>query len=310
MSTLETQDFVDILPNNSLIELLNLDRPLRIKAGFDPTAADLHLGHMVLLNKLKVFQDLGHTIIFIVGDYTAKIGDPSGKNSTRPVLSDEEVKKFANTYKQQAGKILDIEKTEILFNSSWLNKLSAQDLIKLASHHTVARMLERDDFSKRFKGNKPIAIHEFLYPLIQGYDSVAINADIEIGGTDQTFNLLMGRELQKVFGKKQQLVMTLPLIEGLDGVQKMSKSLNNTIGITEEPFEIFGKLVMLTTWPSEASRRCGMACLVSHQVPKTFTEKVFSKISSVSASRSSWATTVVHPALLTSRSSRPKRSMV
>lgn len=245
MSTLETKDFVDILPNSSLEELLNLNRPLRIKAGFDPTAADLHLGHMVLLNKLKIFQDLGHTIIFIVGDYTAKIGDPSGKNSTRPVLSDEEVTKFANTYKQQAGKILDIEKTEILFNSSWLNKLSAQDLIKLASHHTVARMLERDDFSKRFKGNKPIAIHEFLYPIIQGYDSVAIDADIEIGGTDQTFNLLMGRELQKIFNKKQQVVMTLPLIEGLDGVQKMSKSLNNTIGITEESFEIFGKLMSI-----------------------------------------------------------------
>jgi tyrosyl-tRNA synthetase len=242
---LETKGFVDILPHNTLQDLLKLDRPLRIKAGFDPTAADLHLGHMVLLNKLKAFQDLGHTIVFIIGDYTAKIGDPSGKNSTRPVLSTEEIQKNATTYKEQAGKILNIDKTEILFNSSWLNELSAADLIKLASHHTVARMLERDDFSKRFNNNQPIAIHEFLYPLIQGYDSVAINADIEIGGTDQTFNLLMGRELQKAFDKKQQTVMTLPLIEGLDGVQKMSKSLKNTIGITEQPAEIFGKLMSI-----------------------------------------------------------------
>ena len=236
---------VDILPKDNLKKLLQENRPLTIKAGFDPTSADLHLGHIVLLNKLKTFQDLGHNIVFIVGDYTAMIGDPSGKTATRPILSNDEITKFAQTYQEQAAKVLDIKKTKTLFNSSWLNKLSAADLIQLASSQTVARMLEREDFNNRFKQNRSIAIHEFLYPLIQGYDSVAIKADIEIGGTDQTFNLLMGREMQKNHNMKEQVVITMPIIEGLDGVKKMSKSLNNSIGVNDTPTECFGKIMSI-----------------------------------------------------------------
>ena len=236
---------VDILPKNGLEDLLKQQRPLTIKAGFDPTSADLHLGHTVLINKLKTFQDLGHNVIFVIGDYTAMIGDPSGKTATRPVLSKEDIIKFAKTYQEQAGFILDLTKTKIIFNSSWLNKLSAADLIQLASLQTVARMLEREDFSQRYKSQQPIAIHEFLYPIIQGYDSFAIKADIEIGGTDQTFNLLMGREIQKHKNQPEQVVMTLPLIEGLDGVKKMSKSLKNTINIKDSPNDSFGKLMSI-----------------------------------------------------------------
>ncbi len=234
----------DILP--SLEEKLTQHRPLVIKAGFDPTAADLHLGHVILLNKLRQFQQHGHQIIFLIGDFTAMIGDPTGKNVTRQPLSYDQVIENSKTYVQQAFKILDEKTTIVKFNSEWFNKMRVVDFIKLASTHTVAQMLERDDFHQRFTTNSAISLHEFLYPLIQGYDSVVLNADIEIGGTDQKFNLLMGRELQKYFGKEQQIIMTLPLLEGLDGIKKMSKSLNNYIGITESPENIFGKTMSLS----------------------------------------------------------------
>lgn len=221
-------------------------RPLRIKAGFDPTAPDLHLGHTVLLNKLRQLQDMGHHILFLIGDFTGMIGDPSGKNVTRPPLTREQVSENAKSYTTQVLKILKPEQTEVVFNSTWMDKLNAADLIKLAATHTVARMLERDDFDKRYRNNQAIAIHEFLYPLIQGYDSVALKADLELGGTDQKFNLLMGRELQKHFGQSQQCILTMPLLEGLDGINKMSKSLNNYVGITESPKEIFGKLMSVS----------------------------------------------------------------
>jgi tyrosyl-tRNA synthetase len=236
----------ELLPEADLVERLKSGRPLRIKAGFDPTAPDLHLGHTVLLNKLKHFQDLGHQILFLIGDFTGAIGDPSGKNVTRPPLSPEQVLQNAETYREQVGKILDPSRMEVVFNSTWMNELGADGMIRLASRHTVARMLERDDFAKRYAGNQPIAIHEFLYPLCQGYDSVALKADVELGGTDQRFNLLMGRELQKQYGQAQQVVLMMPLLEGLDGVNKMSKSLGNYIGVSEPPNEIFGKVMSVS----------------------------------------------------------------
>ncbi len=236
----------ELLPEADLVEKLKSGRPLRIKAGFDPTAPDLHLGHTVLLNKLKHFQDLGHQILFLIGDFTGAIGDPSGKNVTRPPLSPEQVLQNAETYREQVGKILDPSRMEVVFNSTWMNQLGADGMIRLASRHTVARMLERDDFAKRYTGNQPIAIHEFLYPLCQGYDSVALKADVELGGTDQRFNLLMGRELQKQYGQAQQVVVMMPLLEGLDGVNKMSKSLGNYIGVSEPPNEIFGKVMSVS----------------------------------------------------------------
>jgi tyrosyl-tRNA synthetase len=221
----------EILLEEELLEKLKKGKPLRVKAGFDPTAPDLHLGHTVLLNKLRQFQDLGHHVLFLIGDFTGMIGDPTGKSATRPPLSQDEVKKNAESYAEQVFKILKRDQTEVVFNSTWLTDLGAAGMLKLAASHTVARMLERDDFSKRYKANQPIAIHEFLYPLLQGYDSVALKADVELGGTDQKFNLLMGRELQKQSGQSPQCVITMPLLEGLDGVQKMSKSLGNYIGI-------------------------------------------------------------------------------
>ncbi len=236
----------ELLIEAELIEKLKTGRPLRIKAGFDPTAPDLHLGHTVLINKLRHFQDLGHHIMFLIGDFTGMIGDPSGKNTTRPPLSREQVLENAKTYQAQIFKILDPEKTEICFNSTWISELGAAGMIKLAAHYTVARMLERDDFSKRYGNNQPIAVHEFLYPLCQGYDSVAMKSDVEVGGTDQRFNLLVGRELQKQYGQSPQCVLTMPLLEGLDGVNKMSKSLGNYIGIAEAPNEIFGKVMSVS----------------------------------------------------------------
>jgi len=236
----------EILVESELVEKLESGRPLRIKAGFDPTAPDLHLGHTVLLNKLKQFQDLGHHILFLIGDFTGMIGDPTGKNVTRKPLTPEQVEQNAVTYQEQVFKILDRDKTEVVFNSHWMNTMSSADMIRLASNHTVARMLERDDFHKRYTSNQPIAIHEFLYPLIQGYDSVELDADVELGGTDQKFNLLMGRELQKAYGKAPQCILTMPILEGLDGVQKMSKSLNNYIGINDSPKNIFGKLMSIS----------------------------------------------------------------
>jgi len=240
----------ELLIEQELIEKLRLNAksgiPLRIKAGFDPTAPDLHLGHTVLINKLRHFQDLGHQILFLIGDFTGMIGDPTGKSATRPPLTKEQVIENAQSYAEQVFKILDKDKTEIVFNSSWLTDLGAAGMLKLASSLTVARMLERDDFSKRFKSNQPIAIHEFMYPLLQGYDSVALKADVELGGTDQKFNLLMGRELQKQASQSQQCVLTMPLLEGLDGVNKMSKSLNNYIGINEAPEIIFAKLMSIS----------------------------------------------------------------
>lgn len=236
----------ELLIEQELIEKLKSGKPLRVKAGFDPTAPDLHLGHTVLINKLRQLQDLGHQILFLIGDFTGMIGDPTGKSATRPPLTVEQVKANADTYSAQVFKILDPAKTEIVFNSKWLSDLGAAGMIKLAASHTVARMLERDDFSKRFKGNQPIAIHEFLYPLLQGYDSVALQADLELGGTDQKFNLLMGRELQKQAGQSQQCVLMMPLLEGLDGVNKMSKSLGNYIGISEAPETIFAKIMSVS----------------------------------------------------------------
>ncbi|KTD75709.1 tyrosine--tRNA ligase [Legionella waltersii] len=236
----------EVLPSPELERKLEKKGSLKIKAGFDPTAPDLHLGHTVLLNKLRQFQQLGHEVIFLIGDFTAMIGDPTGKNVTRMPLSEETVLENAKTYQHQVFKILDPDKTTVAFNSQWLAKFNAVDLIRLAATHTVARMLERDDFNKRYTSGQPIAIHEFLYPLLQGYDSVALKADVELGGTDQKFNLLMGRELQKHYGFEPQVVMMLPLIEGLDGVKKMSKSLNNYIGITETPDQMFGKLMSVS----------------------------------------------------------------
>ena len=236
----------EILVESELVEKLKSGKPLRIKAGFDPTAPDLHLGHTVLLNKLKQFQDMGHHILFLIGDFTGMIGDPTGKNVTRKPLTPEQVKQNAVTYQEQVFKILDPAKTQVVFNSDWMNDLSSADMIRLASNHTVARMLERDDFHKRYHGGQPIAIHEFLYPLIQGYDSVVLEADVELGGTDQKFNLLMGRELQKAYGKAPQCILTMPILEGLDGVQKMSKSLGNYIGINDSPKDIFGKLMSVS----------------------------------------------------------------
>lgn len=236
----------EILPEDGLAKKLEKKKPLIVKAGFDPTAPDLHLGHTVLINKMRQFQEFGHEVVFLIGDFTGMIGDPSGKNATRPPLSRDEIKDNAATYEAQIYKILDPEKTRIEFNSHWMSQMSAADLIKLASHHTVARMLERDDFNKRYKSGQSISIHEFLYPIVQGYDSVALKADVELGGTDQKFNLLVGRQLQQDFGQEPQVVMTTPLLEGLDGVQKMSKSLNNYIGITDEPDEMFGKVMSIS----------------------------------------------------------------
>ncbi len=220
--------------------------PLRIKAGFDPTAPDLHLGHTVLIQKMKNFQDLGHRVMFLIGDFTGLIGDPSGKSETRPPLTPQQVQENARTYKEQIFKILDPEKTEVVFNSVWMQEMKSIDMIRLCAKHTVARMLERDDFKRRFQAQKSIGIHEFIYPLIQGYDSVAIKADVELGGTDQTFNLLVGRHIQKEYGQEPQVVLTMPLLEGLDGVQKMSKSLDNYVGITEPPQDMFGKLMSVS----------------------------------------------------------------
>lgn len=236
----------EILIESELLDKLKTGRSLRIKAGFDPTAPDLHLGHTVLINKLRQFQDLGHEVLFLIGDFTGMIGDPTGKSATRPPLTRDEVIENARTYEQQIFKILEPEKTLVMFNSSWMNDMSSAELIELAARHTVARMLERDDFSKRYQSGQSISIHEFLYPLIQGYDSVAMKADVELGGTDQKFNLLVGRELQKQYKQPQQTVITMPILEGLDGVQKMSKSLNNYIGISEAPDEMFGKLMSIS----------------------------------------------------------------
>ena len=236
----------ELLIEAELVEKLKSGRPLRVKAGFDPTAPDLHLGHTVLINKLRHFQDLGHHVMFLIGDFTGMIGDPSGKNAARPPLSREQVLENAKTYQEQVFKILDPDKTEICFNSQWIEPLGASGMIRLAAQHTVARMLERDDFAKRYRNGQPIAIHEFLYPLCQGYDSVAMKADVELGGTDQKFNLLVGRELQKHYGQSPQCVLMMPLLEGLDGVNKMSKSLGNYVGISEPPREIFGKLMSIT----------------------------------------------------------------
>ncbi|WP_025872967.1 tyrosine--tRNA ligase [Methylobacillus glycogenes] len=236
----------DLIGEQELVEKLKTGTPLRVKAGFDPTAPDLHLGHAVLINKLRQFQDLGHQVLFLIGDFTGMIGDPSGKSVTRPPLTAEQVQQNALTYQEQVFKILKPEQTEVVFNSTWMNELGAAGMLKLASTHTVARMLERDDFEKRYKSNQPIAIHEFLYPLLQGYDSVALKADIELGGTDQRFNLLMGRELQKHYGHAPQSVLTVPLLEGLDGVNKMSKSLGNYIGIAEPANTIFSKLMSVS----------------------------------------------------------------
>lgn len=236
----------ELLIETEFVEKLGLRRPLRVKAGFDPTAPDLHLGHTVLINKLRQLQDLGHHIIFLIGDFTGMIGDPTGKNATRPPLTREQIEENAKTYQAQVFKILDPVKTEVAFNSTWMDKLTSVDMIKLAAKYNVARMLERDDFGKRYRSGQQIAIHEFLYPLVQGYDSVALKADLELGGTDQKFNLLVGRELQKDYGQPSQCILTMPLLEGLDGVNKMSKSLGNYIGITESPEQIFGKLMSVS----------------------------------------------------------------
>jgi tyrosyl-tRNA synthetase len=236
----------EIIQLSELEERLKSGKPLRVKAGFDPTAPDLHIGHTVLINKMRQFQMLGHTVIFVIGDFTGRIGDPTGKNITRKALTEEEVNANADTYKQQIFKILDPEKTEIRFNSEWSNALSPSDMIQLMAKYTVARMLERDDFDKRYKSGQPIAVHEFMYPLMQGYDSVALKSDIELGGTDQKFNLLVGRDLQKAYGQKPQMILTMPLLEGLDGIQKMSKSLGNYVGINDAPDEIFGKLMSIS----------------------------------------------------------------
>lgn len=241
---------VDLVSEEDLLKKLNKSyesgKPLRVKLGMDPSRPDIHLGHTVVLNKMKVFQDLGHHIIFLIGDFTAMIGDPTGKNETRPALTEAEVKENAKTYAEQVFKILDPDKTEIAYNSTWMNKFSAQDFIKLTAQYTVARMIERDDFEKRFSNNQPISLHEFLYPLVQGYDSVALKSDIELGGTDQRFNLLVGRDLQKAYGQAPQCILTMPILEGLDGVQKMSKSLDNYIGVEDSPRDMFGKCMRVS----------------------------------------------------------------
>ena len=236
----------EVLPEDALAAKLDLGRPLVVKAGFDPTAPDLHIGHTVLINKMRQFQEYGHEVVFLIGDFTGMIGDPSGRNATRPALSPEEIRANAETYEAQIYKILDEKATRIEFNSTWMSTMDAAGLIRLAAHHTVARMLERDDFAKRYASGQPISIHEFLYPIVQGYDSVALRADIELGGTDQKFNLLVGRQLQQAYEQQPQVVMTMPLLEGLDGVQKMSKSLGNYVGITEAPGEMFGKLMSVS----------------------------------------------------------------
>ena len=236
----------EVLPDDALAVKLKLDRPLVVKAGFDPTAPDLHIGHTVLINKMRQFQEFGHDVVFLIGDFTGMIGDPSGRNATRPALSPEEIRANAATYESQIFKILDERATRIEFNSTWMNSMDAAGLIRLAAQHTVARMLERDDFAKRYANGQPISIHEFLYPIVQGYDSVALRADVELGGTDQKFNLLVGRQLQQASEQEPQVVMTMPLLEGLDGVQKMSKSLGNYVGITEPPGEMFGKLMSIS----------------------------------------------------------------
>jgi tyrosyl-tRNA synthetase len=236
----------EILLESELLTKLRRGKPLKIKAGFDPTAPDLHLGHTVLINKMRRFQDFGHEVIFLIGDFTGQIGDPTGRNATRPPLTPEQIQANAQTYQEQVFKILDRERTRIAFNSEWFSKMGAAGVIQLAAKHTVARMLERDDFSKRYKSGQPIAIHEFLYPLVQGYDSVALQADVELGGTDQKFNLLVGRQLQEVYGQEPQVVLTMPLLEGLDGVNKMSKSLGNYIGVTEDADSMFGKLMSIS----------------------------------------------------------------
>ena len=236
----------EIIPEKGLEKKLNKNKPLIIKAGFDPTAPDLHLGHTVLINKLKQFQDLGHQVVFLIGDFTGMIGDPSGVSETRPILTVEQLKKNSETYQEQIFKILDKKKTKIEFNSSWFKKMTSAELINLSSQMTVARMLERDDFSKRYKGNKPISIHEFIYPLVQGYDSFELKSDVELGGTDQKFNLLVGRDIQKSFGMEEQIIMTLPILEGTDGVKKMSKSLDNYIGLQESPNDMFGKIMSIS----------------------------------------------------------------
>ena len=236
----------EIIVESELIQRLEAGKPLRIKAGFDPTAPDLHIGHTVLINKMRQFQDLGHEVIFLIGDFTGMIGDPTGKSATRPALTDEEIAENARTYENQIYKILDPDKTTIMFNSSWMSNASAADLIKMAGKYTVARMLERDDFEKRYKSGQSISVHEFLYPIVQGFDSVAMKCDVELGGTDQKFNLLVGRHMQQAYGQPPQIILTMPLLEGLDGVQKMSKSLGNYIGIDEPPGEIFGKLMSIS----------------------------------------------------------------
>jgi tyrosyl-tRNA synthetase len=236
----------EILVESELIKKLKKEKPLKIKAGFDPTAPDLHLGHTVLINKLRQFQDLGHEILFLIGDFTAMIGDPTGKSTTRPPLTRDDVLENAKTYEHQVFKILDAEKTTVLFNSQWMGEMRASDMIQLAAKHTVARMLERDDFNKRYKAGQSISVHEFLYPLVQGYDSVAMKSDVELGGTDQKFNLLVGRQLQEAYGQEPQICLTMPILEGLDGVQKMSKSLNNYIGITDAPNDMFGKIMSIS----------------------------------------------------------------
>lgn len=236
----------EILPEEELVKRLESGRPLRVKAGFDPTAPDLHLGHSVLINKLRHFQELGHEILFLIGDFTGMIGDPTGKSATRPPLTREDVLENARTYERQVFKILDPAKTTVLFNSSWMQQMNAADLVQLAAKHTVARMLERDDFNKRYRGGQPITIHELLYPLVQGYDSVAMQADVELGGTDQRFNLLVGRQLQEAYGQSPQVILTMPILEGLDGVQKMSKSLNNYIGVSDSPDQMFGKIMSVS----------------------------------------------------------------
>ena len=241
-----TRGAEEIIPEESFLELIKSKKKLRVKAGFDPTSPDLHLGHTVLLNKMKIFQDLGHEVIFLIGDFTGLVGDPSGVNETRPVLTEKQLSKNAETYKEQVFKILDPNKTEIRFNSEWMSEVHPSEFIKMLSSYTVARMLERDDFSKRYKSQQPISIHEFLYPILQGFDSVKLEADIELGGTDQKFNLLLGREVQKHYGQKQQSILTVPLLEGLDGVKKMSKSLGNFIALEDSPDDMFGKIMSIS----------------------------------------------------------------
>ena len=241
-----TRGTEEIIPEESFLEQIKSKRKLRVKAGFDPTSPDLHLGHTVLLNKMKIFQDLGHEVIFLIGDFTGLVGDPSGVNETRPVLTQDQLDKNAETYKEQVFKILDPNKTEIRFNSEWMNQVDPSEFIKMLSSYTVARMLERDDFSKRYKSQQPISIHEFLYPILQGFDSVKLEADVELGGTDQKFNLLLGREVQKHYGCNQQSIMTVPLLEGLDGVKKMSKSLGNYVALEDSPDDMFGKIMSVS----------------------------------------------------------------